>query len=61
MLIRLVHAIGASFDEVLAPQSIPEDYTTDRIKRLITQCSQRDQELVLALIDQMLDSREEKQ
>ena len=60
-LIRLVHAIGASFDEVLAPQSIPKDYTTDRIKRLITQCSQRDQELVLALIDQMLDSREEKQ
>ena len=55
------HAIGASFDEVLAPQSIPKDYTTDRIKRLITQCSQRDQELVLALIDQMLDSREEKQ
>ena len=32
VLIRLVHAIGASFDEVLAPQSIPEDYTTDRIK-----------------------------
>ena len=61
VLIRLVHAIGASFDEVLAPQSIPKDYTTDRIKRLITQCSQRDQELVLALIDQMLDSREEKQ
>ena len=61
VLMRLGHAIGASFDEVLAPQSIPEDYTTDRIKRLITQCSQRDQELVLALIDQMLDSREEKQ
>ena len=61
VLIRLVHAIGASFDEVLAPQSIPEEYTVDRIKRLITQCSQRDQELVLALIDQMLDSKEEKQ
>ena len=30
VLIRLVHAIGASFDEVLAPPSIPEDYTTDR-------------------------------
>ena len=45
----------------LEPQSIPEEYTADRIKRLITQCSQRDQELVLALIDQMLDSKEEKQ
>lgn len=59
VLIRLVHAIGASFDEVLEPQSIPEEYTA--VKRLITQCSQRDQELVLALIDQMLDSKEEKQ
>ena len=35
VLIRLVHAIGASFDEVLAPQSIPEDYTTDRINVLL--------------------------
>lgn len=61
VLIRLVHAIGTSFDEVLMPQTISEKYTADRIKRLITQCSQRDQELVLALIDQMLDSKEEKQ
>ena len=61
VLIRLVHAIGTSFDEVLAPQSIPEDYTADRIKRLITQCSQRDQELILGLIDKMLDNKEEKQ
>ena len=61
VLIRLVHAIGTSFDEVLMPQTISEEYTADRIKRLITQCSQRDQELVLALIDQMLDSKEKKQ
>lgn len=61
VLMRLVHAIGTSFDEVLMPQTISEEYTADRIKRLITQCSQRDQELVLALIDQMLDSKEEKQ
>lgn len=61
VLIRLIHAIGTSFDEVLTPQTISEEYTADRIKRLITQCSQRDQELVLALIDQMLDSKEEKQ
>ena len=61
VLIRLVHAIGTSFDEVLMPQTISEEYTADRIKRLIPQCSQRDQELVLALIDQMLDSKEEKQ
>lgn len=58
VLMRLVHAIGTSFDEVLMPQTISEEYTADRIKRLITQCSQRDQELVLALIDQMLDSKE---
>lgn len=57
VLMRLVHAIGTSFDEVLMPQTISEEYTADRIKRLITQCSQRDQELVLALIDQMLDSK----
>jgi len=61
VLMRLVHAIGTSFDEVLMPQTISEEYTADRIKRLITQCSQRDQELVLALIGQMLDSKEEKQ
>ena len=33
----------------------------DRIKRLITQCSRRDQELILGLIDKMLDNKEEKQ
>jgi hypothetical protein len=31
--------------------------TAARITRLIPQCSQRDQELVLALIDQMLDKK----
>ena len=55
VLMRLVHAIGTSFDEVLMPQTISEEYTADRIKRLITQC------IVLALIGQMLDSKEEKQ
>lgn len=58
VLIRLVLAIGASFDEVLAPQTESEDDTVVRIKRLIPQCSQRDQELVLALVDQMLDNKQ---
>ena len=61
VLISLVHAIGASFDEILAPQNSSESVTADRIKRLITQCSQRDQELILGLIDKMLDNNEEKQ
>lgn len=61
VLIRLVHAIGASFDEVLEPSEVSEEETSGRIKRLITQCSQRDQELVLGLIDKMLDNKEEKQ
>ena len=58
VLIRVIKATGASFDEVLAPQTAAEDEVTDRIKRLISQCSQRDQELVLSLIDQMLDLKE---
>lgn len=58
ILIRVIKATGASFDEVLAPQTAAEDEVTDRIKRLISQCSQRDQELVLSLIDQMLDLKE---
>lgn len=57
VLIKIINAIGASFDEVLAPQTITADETVDRIKRLITQCSPRDQELVLALIDRMLDTK----
>ena len=58
----LVHAIGASFDEILAPSVNPDDdEVTDRIKQLITQCSRRDQELILGLIDKMLDVKEEKQ
>ena len=57
VLIRLVNAIGASFDEVLAPQMEQEREITERIQRLVLQCSYRDQELLLALIDKMLDTR----
>lgn len=58
VLIRVIKATGASFDEILAPQTAIEDEVTDRIKRLISQCSHRDQELVLSLIDQMLYLKE---
>ncbi len=61
VLIRLVNAIGASFDEILAPQMERGSETIDRIQRLILQCSQRDQELLLALIDKMLDTREKQE
>ena len=37
VLIRLVLAIGASFDEILAPSAVSDEEVTDRIKRLITQ------------------------
>ena len=60
VLIRLVNAIGASFDEILAPQMITDSEIVDRIRRLVPQCSQRDQELLLALIDKMLDTKEKK-
>ena len=58
---RLVLAIGASFDVILAPSAVSDEEVTDRIKRLITQCNRRDQELILGLIDKMLDNKEEKQ
>ena len=58
VLIRLVNAIGASFDEILAPQANTGSEIVDRIRRLVPQCSQRDQELLLALIDKMLDTKE---
>ena len=61
VLIRLVNAIGASFDEILAPQMERRSETIDRIQRLILQCSQRDQEFLLALIDKMLDTREKQE
>ena len=35
--------------------------TIDRIQRLILQCSERDQEFLLALIDKMLDTREKQE
>ncbi len=57
VLVRIVNAIGASFDEVLRPSCTGASETAARISRLIPQCSQRDQELVLALIDQMLDKK----
>ena len=60
VLIRLVNAIGASFDEILAPQANTGSEIVDRIRRLVPQCSQRDQELLLALVDKMLDTKENK-
>ena len=50
-----------SFDEILAPQMERGSETIDRIQRLILQCSQRDQEFLLALIDKMLDTREKQE
>ena len=50
-----------SFDEILAPQMERKSETIDRIQRLILQCSQRDQEFLLALIDKMLDTREKQE
>lgn len=58
VLIRLVNAIGASFDEILAPQVNVDSEIVDRIRRLVPQCNRRDQELLLALIDKMLDTKE---
>ena len=46
--------------DVLAPQMITDSEIVDRIRRLVPQCSQRDQELLLALIDKMLDTKEKK-
>ena len=57
VLIRLVNAIGASFDEVLAPQIEQESEIVERIQRLVLQCSHREQERLLALIDKLLDTR----
>ena len=53
-----VNAIGASFDEILAPQVNVDSEIVDRIRRLVPQCNRRDQELLLALIDKMLDTKE---
>lgn len=61
VLVRLVKAIGASYDEVLAPEMAAESETAEQIRRLAPQCSQRDQELLLALIDKMLDTREKQE
>jgi len=58
VLVRIVNALGASFDEILRPSYPRAGETAARISRLIPQCSQRDQELVLALVDQMLDKKE---
>ncbi|WP_347152578.1 helix-turn-helix transcriptional regulator, partial [Peptostreptococcus anaerobius] len=60
VLIRLVNAIGASFDEILAPQVNADSEIVDRIMRLVPQCSQRDQELLLTPVDKMLDTKEKK-
>lgn len=57
VLVRIVKAIGASFDEVFESSYARAGETAARISRLIPQCGQRDQELVLALIDQMLDKK----
>ena len=42
----------------IAPNLPPFFYEiVDRIQRLVLQCSHREQELLLALIDKMLDTR----
>lgn len=58
VLIRLVESIGASYDEIFVPQMRMQNEITSQIQRLVSQCSQRDQELILTLIDGMLDRKE---
>ena len=60
VLIRLVNAIGASFDEILALQVNADSEIVDRIMRLVPQCSRRDQELLLTPVDKMPDTKEKK-
>lgn len=57
VLVRIVEAMGVSYDEVLKPPSAENSEIADRVSRLIPQCTRRDQELVLTLIDQMLNNR----
>ena len=57
VLVRIVNAIGASFDEIFRPGLTEVGEIAIRISRLIPQCSQRDQELVLILVDQMLNKK----
>jgi transcriptional regulator with XRE-family HTH domain len=57
VLVRIVYAMGASFDEIFGFIYTRTGETALRICRLTQQCSQRDQELVLALVDQMLDKK----
>ena len=42
VLIRLVLAIGASFDEILAPSAVPDEEVTDRITQIEQPCHKVD-------------------
>ena len=61
VLVKVVNSIGASFDEILGTSYIEVSETAVRISRLISQCGQRDQELVLTLVDQMLNKKEHQE
>lgn len=51
----LIRNLGISADRVFYADMPLKDEDTDQLGRLINQCSERDQALILALVNQMLN------
>ena len=60
VLYRLIRCIGISADLVFYPDKEKADTDDAQIVRLIQQSGVRDRKLVLALVDQMLESGDNK-
>ena len=58
VLTKIIHAIGCSADELFYPNRPKGIDTGDHVRRLFIDCSERDQQLILNMIDNMLDIKE---
>lgn len=58
VLYRLFHSLGISADTIFYPDNNDLDNSdAEQIRRLYLECSERDRQIIRALIDKMLDSK----
>lgn len=55
VILLLVQALGCTTDDLLMPESATAKSSADHVKLLYEQCSERDQQLILAMLNKMLD------
>lgn len=55
VLLLLIQALGCTANDLLMPERAKDKSQGDHVKLLFEQCSERDQQILLAVLNKMMD------